>query len=145
MKCTNVAFSVVPRIGAGDAENCEFDIVFCFGISLAPYVVFSTWIYLQHIAWLVESDHPKWLSVRLSVRSSIWHCMCSQIFSSIILVDVPVTIHHQRYHPYISPWPTRRLYEQWDTSTVVKDKGEYYYSSAVWHNKRRQAYRCMDT
>ena len=34
----------------------EFDMVFCFGIRLAPYVVFSTWIYLQHIARPVESD-----------------------------------------------------------------------------------------
>ena len=36
----------------------EFDMVFCFGIRLAPYVVFSTRIYLQHIARPVESDRP---------------------------------------------------------------------------------------
>ena len=36
----------------------EFDMVFCFGIRLAPYVVFFTRIYLQHIARLVESDRP---------------------------------------------------------------------------------------
>ena len=36
----------------------EFDMVFCFGIRLAPYAVFSTWIYLQHIAKPVESDRP---------------------------------------------------------------------------------------
>ena len=28
----------------------EFDMVFCFGIRLAPYTVFATQIYLQHIA-----------------------------------------------------------------------------------------------
>ena len=36
----------------------EFDIDFCFGIRLAPYAVFSTRIYLQHIARPVESDRP---------------------------------------------------------------------------------------
>ena len=36
----------------------EFDMVFCFGIRLASYVVFSTWIYLQHIAGPVERDRP---------------------------------------------------------------------------------------
>ena len=37
----------------------EFDMVFCFGIRLAPYAVFFfTRIYLQHIARLVESDRP---------------------------------------------------------------------------------------
>ena len=36
----------------------EFDMVFCFGIRLAPYAVFSTGIYLQHIARPVESDRP---------------------------------------------------------------------------------------
>ena len=36
----------------------DFDMVFCFGIRLALYAVFSTWIYLQHIARPVESDRP---------------------------------------------------------------------------------------
>ena len=36
----------------------EFDMVFCFGIRLASYAVFSTPIYLQHIARPVESDRP---------------------------------------------------------------------------------------
>ena len=36
----------------------EFDMVFCFGIRLALCAVFSTRIYLQHIARLVESDRP---------------------------------------------------------------------------------------
>ena len=36
----------------------EFDMVFCFSISLAPYAVFSTRIYLQHNARPVESDRP---------------------------------------------------------------------------------------
>ena len=36
----------------------EFNMVFCFSIRLAPYVVFPTRIYLQHIARPVESDHP---------------------------------------------------------------------------------------
>ena len=50
----------------------EFDMVFCFGIRLAPYAVFSTRIYLQHIARPVESDRPiNIVFVRLSVRSSV--------------------------------------------------------------------------
>ena len=40
MKCANVAISVVPRISAGDEIEFEFDMVFCFGICLAPYAVF---------------------------------------------------------------------------------------------------------
>ena len=36
----------------------DFDMVFCFGIRLAPYAVFSIQIYLQHIARPVESDRP---------------------------------------------------------------------------------------
>ena len=35
-----------------------FDMVFCFGIRLAPYAVFSSRIYLQHISRPVESDRP---------------------------------------------------------------------------------------
>ena len=34
----------------------EFVMVFCFGIRLAPYAVFSTRTYLQHSARPVESD-----------------------------------------------------------------------------------------
>ena len=43
MKYANVAFSIVPRINAGDAEieiEFKFDMVFCFGIRLASYAVF---------------------------------------------------------------------------------------------------------
>ena len=43
MKYANVAFSVVPRIGAGDARieiEFEVDMVFCFGIRLAPIAFF---------------------------------------------------------------------------------------------------------
>ena len=43
MKCANVAFFVVPRIGGGMPRNeieFEFDMVFCFGIRLAPYAFF---------------------------------------------------------------------------------------------------------
>ena len=36
----------------------EFDMVFCFGIRLAPYNVCSARIYLQDIARPVESDRP---------------------------------------------------------------------------------------
>ena len=36
----------------------EFNMVFCFGICLAPYAVFLTRIYLQHIARPVERDRP---------------------------------------------------------------------------------------
>ena len=50
----------------------EFDMVFCFGIHLAPYAVFSTRIYLQHIAQPVESDRPiNIMFVRLSVPFSV--------------------------------------------------------------------------
>ena len=45
----------------------EFDMVFCFGIRLALYAVFSTRINLQHIARPVESVCPSCLSVRSSV------------------------------------------------------------------------------
>ena len=46
----------MPRI----QTEFEFDMVFCFGIRLAPYgyAVFSTRIYLQQIARPVESDRP---------------------------------------------------------------------------------------
>ena len=43
MKCANDAFSVVPRIGDGVPSfeiEFEFDIVFCFGVRLAPHAVF---------------------------------------------------------------------------------------------------------
>ena len=53
MKCANVAFFVEPRIGF----EFGFDMVFCFGIRLAPYAVFFTRIYLQHIARPVKNDH----------------------------------------------------------------------------------------
>ena len=36
----------------------KFDMTICFGIRLAPYAVFSTQIYFQHIARPVESDCP---------------------------------------------------------------------------------------
>ena len=50
----------------------EFDMVFCFGIRLAPFAVFSTRIYLQHIARPVESDRPlNIVFVRLSIRFSV--------------------------------------------------------------------------
>ena len=51
----------------------EFDMVFCFGIRLAPYAVyFSTQIYFQHIARPDESDRPiNIVFVRPSVRSSV--------------------------------------------------------------------------
>ena len=76
MKCTDVAFSVVPRVCTGVAENIEiefeFDMVFCFGKRLAPYAVFSTQIYLQHNAQPVESDRPlNIVFVRPSVRFSV--------------------------------------------------------------------------
>ena len=36
----------------------DFDMVFCFGICLTLYAVFSTRIYLQHIGGPVENDRP---------------------------------------------------------------------------------------
>ena len=44
----------MPRI----ETEFEFVMVFCFGICLAPYGVFSPRIYLQHIERPVESDRP---------------------------------------------------------------------------------------
>ena len=39
--------------------------------------------------------------------------VCSEMFSSIILVDVRVTVHDQRYHPYVSPCtPTNHSHVQ---------------------------------
>ena len=47
----------------------ELDMVFCFGIRLAPYAVFSSRIYLQRIGRPVESDRPiNIVFVRPSVR-----------------------------------------------------------------------------
>ena len=60
----------MPRI----ETEFEFDMVFCFGIRLAPYAVFSTRIYLRHIARPVpvESDRPiNIVFVRPSVHSSV--------------------------------------------------------------------------
>ena len=59
----------MPRIEI----ELKFDMVFCFGIRLAPYAVFfSTRIYLQHIARPVESDRPiNIVFVRPSVSSSV--------------------------------------------------------------------------
>ena len=48
----------------------EFDMVFCFGIS---YAVFSTRIYRQRIARLVESDRPKNI---VFVRPSVGSFFC---------------------------------------------------------------------
>ena len=69
MKCANVAFSVVPRISARDAENCNKCLSSIWSSGLAYvwhcmllffflFVLFFTLIYLQHIAQLVESDRP---------------------------------------------------------------------------------------
>ena len=58
----------MPRIEI----ELEFDMVFCFDIRLALYAVFSTRIYLQHIARPVESDHPiNIVFVRPSIHSSV--------------------------------------------------------------------------
>ena len=59
----------MPRIKI----ELEFDMVFYFGIRLAPYAVFfSIRVYLQHIARPVESDSPlNTVFVRLSVRVSV--------------------------------------------------------------------------
>ena len=58
MKCANVAFPLcresvmgMPRL----EKEFEFDMVFRFGMCLAPYAVFFfTRIYLQHIASLLK-------------------------------------------------------------------------------------------
>ena len=58
----------MPRIEIG----FEFDMVFCFGIRLAPYAVFFTRIYLQLIARSVEIDRPiNIVFVRPSICSSV--------------------------------------------------------------------------
>ena len=50
----------------------EFDMLFCFGICLAPFADFFTRIYLQRIARSVESDRPiNIVFVRQSVRSCV--------------------------------------------------------------------------
>ena len=50
----------------------EFDMVFCFGIRLAPYAVFPLGFTFQHIARPVESDRRiNIVFVRPSVRSSV--------------------------------------------------------------------------
>ena len=67
-KCCIFRCAENPRIEI----EYEFDMGFCFGIRLAPYVVFSTRIYLQHIARPVESYRPiNIVFVRPSVRSSV--------------------------------------------------------------------------
>ena len=68
MKCTNVAFYIVPRIFAGDAEmtaDGRIEIEFWVWYGLLFWHMFGTvccfvftWIYLQHIAWPIESDRP---------------------------------------------------------------------------------------
>ena len=55
MKCANVAFSLVTGMPGIETEF-EFDILVCSGTSLAPYDVFFTRIYLQHIVRPVESE-----------------------------------------------------------------------------------------
>ena len=61
----------VPGMPRTEIES-EFDMVFCFGIRLAPYAVSSIRAYLQHIARPVESDrHIHIVFVRPSVRSSV--------------------------------------------------------------------------
>ena len=47
--------------------------VFCFGICLALHAVFSTQIYLQHIAQPVESD-----------RTNIKHRVCPPVRCSVV-------------------------------------------------------------
>ena len=56
----------------------KFDMVFCFGIHLAAYaVLFSTRIYLQHIARPVEKDHSMNIAfVRPSIRPSDQSVCC---------------------------------------------------------------------
>ena len=51
-KCCQESVLGMPRIEI----EFEFDMVFCFGMRLVSYAVFSTRIYLQHIALPVESD-----------------------------------------------------------------------------------------
>ena len=49
--------------------------VFCFGIRLALFAVFSTLIYPQHIARPVESDRPiNIVFVRPFFRSPVYEC-----------------------------------------------------------------------
>ena len=77
MKCANVAFSVVPRISAGDAENLS---------SILPSVLAYVWhcmfffflfffslgLTLQHIVRPVKSDRPINIAfVRPSIRFSV--------------------------------------------------------------------------
>ena len=75
MKCTNVVFSVVARIGAGDAEHWN-RVWVRYGLLLwhtfGTVCCFFTRIYLQHIARPVESDRPiNIVFVCPPVRSSV--------------------------------------------------------------------------
>ena len=61
MKCANVAFSVVPRIGDRDVENWNRVWVqrgLLFWHTFGTYAVFYTSDYLQHIAQPVEGERP---------------------------------------------------------------------------------------
>ena len=74
MKCANVVFPLCREsvLGVPSIEiEFEFDIVLCFGIRLAPYVVFFPLGFtFRHIARPVESDRPiNIVFVRPSVRS----------------------------------------------------------------------------
>ena len=75
MKCANFAFPLCREsvLGMPSIEiEFEFDMVFCFGIRLAPYAVFSHRIYPQYITRPVESDRPINIEfVHPSVRSSV--------------------------------------------------------------------------
>ena len=77
MKCANVAFSVVPTVGDGDAENwnrvwVRYGLLFCHTLGTVCCFFFSSRIYLQHTAWPVESDRPiNIVFVCLSVRPSV--------------------------------------------------------------------------
>ena len=70
----------MPRIEI----ELEFDMVFCFGIRLAPCAVFSTRIYLLHIARPVESDRSlNILFVRPFFRSQFMNVSGQRLWSVI--------------------------------------------------------------
>ena len=131
MKCPNVHFSLC-RAKVTGMPRIEISLSSIWSSVLA-YVWYrmlfsSIRIYLQHIARPVESDCPRKFGLKLKWISCF-----------------------KRYLPYVSfvspLGPIRRQYELWGVHslTVVKDKSEYFSSSAVWHNKQRQVYACMDT
>ena len=77
----------------------EFDMVFCFGIRLAPYAVFSTRIHHQHIAGPVESDRPPntkafyFLKLAEKARVFMYPCTCTLVSVYYVILQTSSNTH----------------------------------------------------